>query len=220
MAEELARRGLVDQLEALAGDRLTRVIAELDLVATSSVGSTSSAAQRAKLHLVHATEELDALGRGLQPAVLADGLVPALRQVAAASSVPVSILVLDEGALARLPPQVATAAYFATAEAMTNTVKHANATGVAVEVGATAAGLQITVVDDGVGGVLPAPAGPYPRAPDGRLPEPGGPAGPPWGGMGLDGLRNRVLQVGGQVTVQSPPEGGTSVRIHLPVRHE
>jgi signal transduction histidine kinase len=78
--------------------------------------------------------ELRELARGIHPAALADGDLRALRGLARRSPVPVDLQVRVEG---RLPEQVETATYFAVAEALTNTAKHAQATVVTIDVDAT-----------------------------------------------------------------------------------
>lgn len=90
---------------------------------------------------------------------------------------------------ARLPDLAATTAYFVVAESVSNALKHSGAGRVAVGVRAHGADLHVRVVDDGVGGV-----------PDG----------------GLTSLRDRVASVGGEMSVHSPPGGGTTVAAVIP----
>jgi signal transduction histidine kinase len=40
----------------------------------------------------------------------------------------------------------------------------------------------------------------------------------PAGGSGIVGLRDRVEALGGHLTIESPPNSGTSVQVSLPVR--
>jgi signal transduction histidine kinase len=135
--------------------------------------------------------ELRELARGIHPAALADGgLGPALRALARRSTVPVR---LDLRIGGRLPEQVEVATYFAVAEVLTNTAKHAHATAVTVDVAAGAEVLRVRVSDNGCGG---ADLG---------------------GGSGLIGLKDRVEALGGRVSVQSAPDAGTTVRAELPL---
>ena len=94
----------------------------------------------------------------------------------------------------RLPEQLEIATYFAVAEMLTNTAKHAQATAVSVDVDLDAEVLRVRVSDDGRGG---ADIG---------------------GGSGLIGLKDRVEALGGRVWVQSGPAAGTTVRAELPLR--
>ena len=141
--------------------------------------------------LGEALEELREIARGVHPAALAEGgLRPALRALARRSAVPVRIDVrVDE----RLPEQVELAAYYAVAEALTNTAKHAAASGVNVEVEASQGILRIEVRDDGRGGATFAH------------------------GSGLVGLKDRVEALGGKLSLRSPPGAGTTVAISLPL---
>jgi signal transduction histidine kinase len=138
-----------------------------------------------------ALAELRDLARGIHPAVLADGgLRPALRGLASRSTVPVGLEVRVDG---RLPEQVETAAYFAVAEALTNTAKHANATVVTVAVEVDDRVLRIRVSDDGRGGADPG------------------------AGSGLVGLKDRVEALGGRFAVRTAPDAGTTVHAELPL---
>jgi signal transduction histidine kinase len=135
--------------------------------------------------------ELRELARGIHPAALAEGgLRPALRALARRATVPVGLDVRVEG---RLPEEVETATYFAVAEALTNTAKHANATAVTVTVDVDDAVLRIRVCDDGRGGADPG------------------------AGSGLVGLKDRVEALGGRFSVQTAPDAGTTVHAELPL---
>jgi len=102
---------------------------------------------------VLALTELREFIRGLHPAVLNDrGLGPALSGLAARAPLPVRLRVdVPEPA----SPGVEAVAYFIVSEALTNVVKHAQAT--RAEVTVTRAGdlLRIAVTDDGRGGAAP-----------------------------------------------------------------
>jgi signal transduction histidine kinase len=77
-------------------------------------------------------------------------------------------------------------------EALTNAVKHAQATTVALTVAHEAGNLVVTVTDDGIGGAA---------AKD---------------GSGLTGLADRVAALGGTFTVDSEPGTGTTVIAEVP----
>jgi signal transduction histidine kinase len=140
----------------------------------------------AELHA--AIEELRELARGLGPAALDHGLATALADLAARAPLPVHL----DAAVERLPGDVEAAAYFLASEAVTNVVKHANATAVSLSAGRENGCLRIVVADDGVGG-----AGLRP-------------------GSGLAGLADRVDALGGRLEIDSPPGVGTRVRAELP----
>jgi signal transduction histidine kinase len=79
------------------------------------------------------------------------------------------------------------------AEAMTNIAKYAGASAAEVEVTADDGVLQVRVRDDGRGGADFA------------------------GGSGLAGLKDRIEALGGRIWMHSPPGGGTTVQIALPL---
>src|SRR6185436_20459350 len=79
-----------------------------------------------------AIDELRHLARGLHPAILTDfGLASAIRDVAARSAVPITIVALPE---ARLRDTVESTAYFVFAEAVTNAQRYAGATVIHIRV--------------------------------------------------------------------------------------
>jgi signal transduction histidine kinase len=94
----------------------------------------------------------------------------------------------------RLPAPVEASVYFFVSEALTNVVKHAQASTAAVSLAAANGDLTVEVSDDGVGGA---------RA---------------TGGSGLRGLGDRVGALEGTLDVESPPGGGTLLRATIPLR--
>lgn len=78
-------------------------------------------------------------------------------------------------------------------EALTNVRRHAEASHVRLRLVTSADGVALEVADDGKG-VPPAQVE----------------------GFGLRGMRERVAATGGTIAVDSPPTGGTLVRMHLP----
>jgi signal transduction histidine kinase len=118
------------------------------------------------------------------------GLKPALKTLARRSPVPVE---LDVQTDVRLPESIEVAAYYVVAETLTNTAKHAHASVVRVAAEALDGSLRVSVRDDGVGGADPTR------------------------GSGLVGLADRVEALGGTLCMESPPGGGTSLRIDLPL---
>jgi signal transduction histidine kinase len=150
----------------------------------------------AQLHRVGRAQELLAqtiadvreLAGGLHPRILDLGLVPALESLTSHSPVPVKLVV--QGDVSASAAQ--TAIYYVCSEALTNIVKHAEATSASIVVAATAGGVTVEVSDDGSGGA------------DAGL------------GTGLRGLVDRVEALGGTVGIDSPPTAGTRVVVQLP----
>jgi signal transduction histidine kinase len=143
----------------------------------------------ARLGVEEALRELRELARGIHPPVLADrGLEAAISALAHRSVIPVFVTadVPD-----RPPAAVETAAYFVTAEALTNAAKHAGATRIEVRIVREPKTLVVEIADDGHGGADPA-------------------------GSGLTGLRRRVEALDGKLTLVSPSGAGTTLRAELP----
>jgi signal transduction histidine kinase len=136
-------------------------------------------------------DDLREMATGLHPVILSrGGLGPALKALGRRSPIPVKIDVqVDE----RLAEPVEVAAYYVVAEALTNSAKHARASLVRVDAQVTDGHLRVSVRDDGVGGA-------HPDA-----------------GSGLVGLIDRVEALGGTLILQSPPAGGTTLRIDFPL---
>jgi signal transduction histidine kinase len=151
--------------------------------------------EEAKLALA----EIRDLILGIHPAVLTDrGLDAAISALAGRSPVPVSVdMYLDE----RPPEPVEITAYFIIAEALTNTARHSEASGVRIHVHREkgldegdrpeADLLVVEVEDDGKGEADST-------------------------GAGLGGLADRVTALDGRLLIESPAGGPTRVHAELP----
>jgi signal transduction histidine kinase len=136
-----------------------------------------------------ALAEIRGLSRGIAPPILAEqGLRAAVTALAARGAVPTTVDVEDVA----LGEPAQNAAYFVVAEALTNVEKHSGATTASVEVRSAGAVVVVTVGDDGVGGASTAK------------------------GHGLAGLGDRLLGVGGSLTVSSPVGGPTLLTATVP----
>ena len=130
-------------------------------------------------------------------AVTAEGLVAALTKYAAAVSAREQLVIAVHGPEQRLPvaPEAEAQLYALVREALANTVKHADATVVAIDVSATDRVVAIEVRDDGCGFT---------------------PAGAGLGSFGLQSMHSRATQLGGRLTITSPPGRGTAVYVEVP----
>ncbi|CUU60661.1 Signal transduction histidine kinase [Parafrankia irregularis] len=147
--------------------------------------------REARATTVSALEDLRAVVRGIHPPVLADrGLVGAVEALALTLPLPVTVsLVLDR----RLPDPVESAAYFAIAECLANTIKHADATFARVSGSHDGELLRLVVGDDGKGGA-------------------------DIGGAGLTGVARRLAAFDGTLDVVSPAGGPTTATMEIPCR--
>jgi signal transduction histidine kinase len=144
--------------------------------------------------LAGVSEELREISRGIHPAILSKGgLCPAVKALGRRSAVPVQ---LDLAVERRLPETAEVAAYYVVAEALTNVVKHAQASEVSVCVAVEGANLRLSIRDDGVGG-----------ADSGK-------------GSGLLGLIDRVEALGGTMKITSSTGTGTSLLATIPLEFQ
>lgn len=128
--------------------------------------------------------------RGIHPAVLTDrGLDAAISAVA--SNIPIATTInvdLQE----RFQPIIESTAYFVAVEAMTNIIKHAEATEIAVSITLVDDNLVVEVTDNGKGGA------------------------DPQNGTGLIGLASRVEALDGTLSISSPAGGPTILKAEIP----
>ena len=151
--------------------------------------------------LTHDIDSLRGLIAELRPPALDQlGLEPALASLADRTAV---ISGLEVRTAFELPddlrptPETETTVYRIVQESLTNVAKHARAEGVEVTVRCEDNEILIAVADDGVGF---------------------DPGGPPDGGFGLMGMRERVELAGGDLDVGPGEAGGTLVRARVPLR--
>ncbi|GHF25358.1 two-component sensor histidine kinase [Streptomyces mashuensis] len=137
--------------------------------------------------------------QALTPPALEDAPLPeALRRVTA-RTVPGAAFRLD-GEPVPLPVDTEVALLRLTQEALANVARHARAGHAAVTLAYLDGQVTLDVYDDGVGFDPGAP----------------GPAGRPT--FGLHGMRERIAELGGTLTVESAPGEGTAIAASLPVR--
>jgi signal transduction histidine kinase len=188
------RRRIERDLHDGAQQRLVSLALRLRTAAAAIPPELAEAHQEltvAGAELDEVIDDLRELSSGIHPAILSEGgLGPALRTLARRSPVPVQLQLGTQG---RLPERVEVTAYYVVSEALTNVAKHANASGVRVEVDSDDGLVRLGVRDDGVGGADPDR------------------------GSGLVGLRDRVEATGGTLLVQSTPGKGTSLVVELPI---
>ncbi|OAA27159.1 putative sensor [Frankia sp. EI5c] len=145
--------------------------------------------REARATTVSALEDLRSVVRGIHPPVLADrGLAGAVEALAMTLPLPVTVALRLDG---RLPDPVESAAYFAVAEVLANTIKHAEATFANIAGSHDGATLRLVVRDDGRGGADAT-------------------------GTGLTGIARRLAAFDGTLRLDSPAGGPTTVTIEIP----
>jgi signal transduction histidine kinase len=148
--------------------------------------------------LARVLDDLRDLARGIHPSLLSDkGLLAAVEALAARHPVPVDLRADPGLRHLRFADEAEAACYFTVAEALANTLKHARARRVCVELARCGDDLRITVADDGVGFR---------------------PTDPPHaGGQGLTGMQDRFAALDGRVVVDSHPHRGTTVSANISI---
>jgi DNA-binding LacI/PurR family transcriptional regulator/signal transduction histidine kinase len=188
-----ARRRVVRDLHDGAQQSLVNAILTLKLAHQVAREEPADQVQplvgKALEHAERGNAELRELAHGLLPGTLTrGGLGAGVRSLAARLDLPVEVDVPAQ----RFAEEIERSAYFIVSESLTNVVKHADARHAQVSVFVADGMLRVEVRDDGIGGADP-------------------------GGHGLVGLRDRASALGGQVSVESPPGGGTLVAAALPL---
>ncbi len=189
-AADEARRRLERDLHDGAQSRLLAVGLDLKVLQGELSGEPARRLAATRDELQRATAELRELARGIHPAVLTQlGLLPALRTLVRRAPLPVWLHHEDEG---RFPAPVESAAYYLTAEALTNVSRYARATRAEVSVARSDGALVMEIRDDGVGGADAS------------------------SGSGLRGIADRLAALDGRLELDSPPGSGTLVRGVIP----
>jgi signal transduction histidine kinase len=194
-AADAERRRIERDLHDGAQQRLVAVALTLRLAESQLQSDPAAAAPliaKAREEAQLAIKELRDLAHGIHPAVLSErGLRAALEALATRSPVPVEITGVPAAPIDRA---VEAAAYFVTAEALTNVAKYARASEASVRLSVDDGRLRLEVCDDGCGGADLA------------------------NGSGLRGLRDRVDALDGEFELDSPAGLGTTVRVEIPLR--
>jgi signal transduction histidine kinase len=193
-AADAERQRIERDLHDGAQQRLVALTMMLGLAEARLASDRAGAAEliaQARQEAQLAIKELRELAHGIHPTLLSErGLCAALEALATRAPLPVNV----SGVPAlRLPSPVESTAYFVTAEALTNVAKYAQAEQAFVHLSVQDDCLHLQVGDDGIGGADPS-------------------------GTGLRGLRDRVDALDGALEVHSPPGGGTTVRVELPLQ--
>jgi PAS domain S-box-containing protein len=147
------------------------------------------------------TEARD-ISYNLMPSVLEDfGLSPALQLFCEtfANRLKVKVSYQAHGINGRFDGALEVNLYRIAQEALTNVVKHAEATSIDVQLLGNEQGVRMSIEDDGKG-FSPSTS----RAPSAE------------GGMGILSIRERAVAFGGTLTIESAPGKGTTVLVEIP----
>jgi signal transduction histidine kinase len=198
-AQELERRRLARELHDETGQALTSILLGLRTVEAAQTPEDARRAAAELRELVLSTlHDVRRLAVELRPKALDDfGLEAALERLTTTFAEQTDIAVEYHAHFTeRLPADVETALYRIVQEALTNIVKHAQATRVSLVVTRQRNAVKAVIEDDGIGFEQEAT-----RA----------------DGLGLLGMRERLQLVGGRFTIETGPDSGTTIVAEVPI---
>jgi signal transduction histidine kinase len=192
--QEIERTRLARELHDETGQALASILLALKSV-EPQIGEEPVALLRELVG--SALDDVRRLATELRPATLDDfGLAPALERLTALVSGRSGLdIQLNTSSSVALPPEHETALYRIVQEALTNIVKHADATSVSIVVMNIGDTVRAVIEDNGTGF---------------------DPANVRQGALGLAGMRERVSLIGGRFEIESAPGSGTTLLIELP----
>jgi signal transduction histidine kinase len=206
-ARELRRLEVLDERERIAKELHDGVIQSLFAVGMGLQGMAAltedediaGRLERAVEEIDHAIRDLRSYIFGLRPGILTDRqLDQALRDLGeefATKTNVVTVVTVDEGVASELAP-LASDIVQITREALSNVGRHAAAATCRVALSRDSKGAAELIIDDDGVGFDPE---------EGHI------------GMGLQNLRQRVESLGGELTIESGAETGTTIRAVLPI---
>jgi two-component system, NarL family, sensor histidine kinase UhpB len=201
-AQEAERLRIARELQEETAQTLTTVLFQLRAARqTEEATARDALLDQARDGLMHTTDSLRRYARVLHPPSLSElGLLAALEGYARTlmTGSGLEIQILADHIQGVLPPEGELALYRIVQEALGNVVRHAGATQALVRIRHTGDSVRTLVQDNGRGFAV--------EETGARLPC-----------LGLFGMRERALSVGGAVEIDSIPGDGTQVRIAIPV---
>lgn len=204
-AQEQERKLISRELHDEVGQMLTALRMELrnlQELRTAPVPDFNQHADSAKRLAEQSLRALKDIAMGLRPSMLDDfGLGSAVqwqvRQFSKHTGIPVNVHI--DSLPQKLPERQRTCVYRLVQEALTNCARHAKAKNIDIVVSGASSQIRVSVKDDGVG---------FNRS------------GIRGGGLGLLGMQERVMELGGNLTLVSTPQKGTVLTARIPFTEE
>ena len=198
-AQEEERRRIERNIHDGTQQDLANLVAQLGIARARANGDPAVLAdlKRIQQDVQRVLGELRQFAQGIYPSVLRDGgLVSAIEDRCSRLPIEVDVRIGTALAQRRLAAETEAAAYFFTAEALNNVIKHSKATEVDVALDLEGSRLRVEVKDNGVG------------FDPGTIRE----------GSGIIGLADRIRALGGELTIHSSPGNGSTLSAQLQVR--
>jgi two-component system, NarL family, sensor histidine kinase UhpB len=196
-AQEEERARVARDLHDEVNQSLTGLLLRLEAARSAAPPELEAEIAETKTVANQAMRELLELARRLRPTALDDlglaaaiaGLVERLGEGEAAGTIEI------DGDFGDLGDDASLVVYRVAQEALSNAARHSGATHVAVALRRGPEGVELKVADDGRGFAFDQSER----------------------GLGIGGMRERALLVGGELTIESRPDAGTTVRLTIPV---
>jgi two-component system sensor histidine kinase UhpB len=194
-AQEEERARVARDLHDEVNQSLTGVLLRLEAAREMAPPDLEEELSETKALANQAMEELLTVARQLRPTALDDlGLKAAIAgQVDQVAGGELRASLSAEGDFSDLPGDVQLVVYRVAQEALTNAARHSGAARIEVSLRRRGPGVELEVSDDGTGFAFSEAEG----------------------GLGLPGMRERALLVGGEVVIESRPGHGTTVRLRV-----
>jgi two-component system, NarL family, sensor histidine kinase UhpB len=197
-AQEQERTRVARDLHDEVNQSLTGLLLRLEAAREAAPPELEAELAETKALANQAMRELLSLARQLRPTALDDlGLKAAIAgQVEQLSRAEVEAKFSADGGFSSLDDDVQLVVYRVAQEALSNAARHSGAEHVAVELRRSDGngGVELEVSDDGRGFAFDESEG----------------------GLGIGGMRERVLLIGGELTIESRPGHGTTVKLTVP----
>jgi two-component system sensor histidine kinase UhpB len=195
-AQEEERARVARDLHDEVNQSLTGLLLRLEAVREAAPPELEPELAETRTLANQAMRELLSLARQLRPTALDDlGLAAAIAgQVEQLERSGLSAELATEGDFFDLDDDVQLVVYRVAQEALTNVARHSEAQGIAVTLRRSGDAVELAVADDGRGFAFEQSER----------------------GLGIGGMRERALLIGAELTIESRPAHGTTVRLSVP----
>lgn len=198
-AQEGERMRIAQELHDEVGQSLTAVTLQLERLSRIVPPEVAGELEEARETARSSMEEVRSISKRLRPEALDNlGLASALEVLADRMSSQIGLPIERDidGRLPAVGPEVDIVVYRVAQEALTNAARHSGASAMRLTLAASDGCLSLAVTDDGVG------------------------IGDKTPGAGVLGMRERALMVDADLDVDGGRDGGTAVRLRVPIGAE
>ncbi|RPH95628.1 MAG: hypothetical protein EHM68_12320 [Lysobacterales bacterium] len=208
-AQEVAARRIAYRLHDESAQMLATVYLGLANIARDCPDSTVRQINLVVKQLDEVRKQLRGMSHELSPPLLDQfGLMPALQSLVNGVSERSGLKIVVSGGIADLPRLVGAVMYRVVQEALSNVVRHAEATEAVVRLSIENKKVFCTVKDDGIG---------FKTLPQHQAAVVGTINGPVNGGLGLAGIHERVTALKGSCRIASCRNGGMELKVEIPL---